>query len=44
MKLIDGEDEFKIIENIKYLSGKYKCDIDFKILNQKNLDYDIVIE
>lgn len=44
MKLTDDEDEFKILENIKYLSDKYECDIDFKILNQKFLDYDIVIE
>lgn len=44
MRLMDDENEYKIIENIKYLSNKYKCDIDFKILNQKSLDYDIVIE
>jgi hypothetical protein len=44
MKKMDQENEFEIIENIKYLSDKYKCEIDFKILNQKTLNYDIVIE
>lgn len=44
MYLLDDEDELQIIENVKYLSEKYKCDIDFKILNQKSLEYDIVIE
>jgi hypothetical protein len=44
MKKMDQENEFEIIENIKYLSDKYECEIDFKILNQKTLNYDIVIE
>lgn len=44
MKLISDEDEFKIFENIKYLSEKYKCEIDFKILNQITLNYDLIIE
>jgi hypothetical protein len=44
MKKMDEENEFEIIENIKYLSDKYECEIDFKILNQKTLNYDLVIE
>ena len=41
---MSDEEEYKILENIKYLSDKYKCEIDFKILNQNILNYDLVIE
>ena len=38
------QEEYKILENVKYLIDRYNRDIDFKFISKPIMDYDLILK